>query len=466
LPSSNLSNLSVDLFFAEFAHTTLLMSKNLLPALVGLLHRPIPERLFFRARLHLLDWLGCAVQGHDRIGHVLSASLQQQPAGPCNALFSGRCGWLEALQVNAGLGNVAEMDDVHRLSTLHPGPIVIPVALALTQQTQGTLKDCLVALIRGYETAIRIGRSLGAGHYAYFHNTATAGTPAAAAAASSVLGLNREQTTWAIANACSRTGGLWQMRHESVLTKQWHCIAAAIEGTLAARLAVDGLTGPVSILEGEQGLYAATAPTADPDLVEQNSNNWLIEEVSFKPWPACRHAHPAMDAARKIRQTQPLDSSTVKRVSVTTYADAIKFCDNPTPSTELSAKFSLQHSVALALGSSTIRLNDFVPEDAGFHRLASLRACVEVAEDTAFTQAYPAHFGARVKVYQDTGESLVSEVKDTWGDPEVPMSAQDIRQKAHTMMRAGGMTEESALRLSAFVLDTPLSAHLAKSPLP
>jgi len=443
------------------------MSENLLPTLIRLLQRPIPGRVFRRARLHLLDWLGCAVQGYDRIGSLLSASLRKEVStGPCSALFSGHRDWLEALQVNAGLGNVAEMDDVHRLSTLHPGPIVVPVSLALTQKAEGTFKDCLIAIIRGYEVAIRIGQSLGPNHYTCFHNTATAGTPAAAAAASSALGLNEEQTLWALANACSRTGGLWQMRHESVLTKQWHCIAAAIEGTMAARLAADGLDGPASILEGDQGLYAAMAPDARPDLLVRNPDTWLIAETSFKPWPACRHAHPAMDAARRIHRAHRPDVNAIKKILVATYADAIAFCDNPAPETELQARFSLQHSVSLALSGGAIGLDDFMPDNPVFDRLAELRTRVQVVEEAAFTRAYPAHFGARVEIFQRDGESFASTVQDAWGDPEVPMSAEDIREKSRMLMLAGKMTVESAHGLQAFALDTPLSSPLAGSPLP
>ena len=312
------------------------MSEQLMPALIRLLLRPVPLPLLARARLHLLDWLGCAAQGHGRIGSLLANTLQPGLSGPCRALFGADLPWMQALQINAGLGNVAEMDDVHRTSTLHPGPVVIPVAIAMTQDRQGTLQDCLTAIVRGYEAAIRLGRSLGSQHYAYFHNTATVGTVAAAATAASALQLTREQTLWAMANACSRTGGLWQMRHESVLTKQWHCIAAAIDGTLAACLAQGGITGPSSILEGEQGFYAALAPDAEPEKLTEDPQDWLIEQTSFKPWPACRHAHPSIDAAREIYAQLATDDE-IQSIQVWTYADALKFCDNESPQTELQA---------------------------------------------------------------------------------------------------------------------------------
>jgi 2-methylcitrate dehydratase PrpD len=51
------------------------------------------------------------------------------------------------------------------------------------------------------------------------------------------------------------------------------------------------------VLEGEQGLFPAMAPEADPEAVLTPADGWRIHEVSFKPHAACRHAHPAIDAA-------------------------------------------------------------------------------------------------------------------------------------------------------------------------
>lgn len=371
---------------------------------------------------------------------------------------------MQALQLNAGLGNVAEMDDVHRTAILHPGPVVVPVALAMTQSRQGSLQDCLEAIVRGYEAAIRLGRSLGKQHYAYFHNTATIGTPAAAATAAAALKLNSNQMLWALANACSRTGGLWQMRHEPVLTKQWHCIAAAIEGTLAACLAESGLTGPASILEGEQGFYAALSPDAKPEQLRVDEQAWLIEQVSFKPWPACRHAHASIDAAKKIYSRLSAEDM-IQSVQVTTYADALKLCDNENPETELQARFSLQHSVALALSGADITLDDFLPQTPAFAALAPMRGKIRVTEGRHFTEKYPAHFGSHVSVQLASGV-LEASVQDAWGDPEVPMSQEAIKAKAWRMMQAGGLTDAQAGQLQTRVLMTDLSSPVQEIALP
>src|SRR5690606_34955687 len=118
----------------------------------------------------------------------------------------------------------------------------------------------------------------------------------------------------------------------------------ARRGLQSARLAQAGLTGPRYILEGPQGFFAATCPGSEPQiLVASPDAPWAIWDTSFKPWPACRHAHATIDAALALRNRID-DPKAIKSIEIETYADAVTFCDKPDPKTETEAKFSLQHS--------------------------------------------------------------------------------------------------------------------------
>ena len=182
-----------------------------------------------------------------------------------------------------------------------------------------------------------------------------------------------------------------------------------------------GATGPQALLEGPHGLFAAF--TDVPGALRNAGDGWLIGEVSFKPFAACRHAHPAIDAAMVLRGEGRLQAP----FHVETYADALAFCDRPSPETELEAKFSLQHAVALVADGRKAEPEDFTPE--AIAALADLRAQVEVREDPAITARYPAHFGARVNGF---------ELTDCLGDPERPVSEEQLVGKLHTLARWGG----------------------------
>ena len=403
--------------------------------------QPVDGRARERAAGLLVDWLGCALAA---LRYPLAAQLRQvvgaQGPGPAVALAAGRSSVADALLVNAALGNVLEMDDVHRQAILHPGPVVIPVALAAAQAAGADGLAVLDAVVRGYEATIRVGRALGRGHYRYWHPTSTAGAFGAAAAAGSVAGLDAERLADALGNAGSRTGGLWQMRHEPVPTKSVHNAEAARSGWLAAQLAAAGLRGPRRILEGEQGLFAATAPDADPAAVVAEEADWLIHQTSLKPWPACRHAHPAIDAMLDALAQLPDDArARVERIQVHSYAEALRFCDRPQPRTELEAKFSLQHALASILVQGRPQLSHYSEPACADPALARWRDRVEVAEDPGCSARFPAHYGAVVRLCLDDGRAVEAARIDAWGDPECPMDPAQVDAKALDLAAWGGV---------------------------
>ena len=406
------------------------------------LQRPMDAAARERAALLLVDWLGCALAAlRYPIAAQLQSVVQAQAGGNVVALGVGRRSAADALLLNAALGNVLEMDDVHRAAILHPGPVVIPVALAAAQAEGADATALLDAIVRGYEATIRVGRALGKAHYRYWHPTSTAGAFGAAAAAASVLRLPAESLADALGNAGSRTGGLWQMRHEPVPTKSLHNAEAARSGWLAAQFALAGMRGPRRILEGEQGLFAATAPDAVPELVVADEGDWLIHSTSLKPWPACRHAHPAIDAMLEaVAQLDPTDVAQIERIEVRTYAEALRFCDRAQPQTELEAKFSLQHALASILVNGRPQLDHYTSEACSDAELAPWRQRIALIDDAACSQRFPAHYGASVQLWLADGRSVQAERIDAWGDPECPMSADDVLAKALALAQWGGVS--------------------------
>lgn len=396
--------------------------ESLTEKLAAHLLRPVDEATRQRARLHLLDWLGC-------VAGALATDAGSMPR-QMSGITEYQASWL---------GNVLEMDDIHRSSILHPGPVIWGTVFS---QAWADFSETLDAATRGYEATIAIGSTLDDQHYSFWHNTATAGVFGSAATAS--FGFERvpslENIVDAMGLAGSVSGGFWQMRHEDTLTKQWHVFHAAETGWHAAEASLEGATGPRYLLEGPQGLYAATCKNPKPMTFP---DQWRIHDVSFKPWGACRHAHPAIDAALELKaKLGHLDGE----ITVETYADAITFCDRPDPQTVIDAKFSLQHAVALVAERGVPQLADFEPDAIG--AMAADRGRVSVAENADITGRYPAHYGARVTC---AGESV--ELVDTLGDPERPLSKDGVTDKARALIAWGGLPEAEADRAIELALD-------------
>lgn len=447
---------------------------SVLAILAARLAAPVEAATRARAATHVLDWLGSAVLGYQQPGAVgFIALAAEHPSGACRSIDGRGADWWHALQINAAVGNIMEMDDLHRSSILHPGPVIVPAAIAVAEKVGASGAELLDAIVRGYEATIRIGRALGTSHYQYFHNTSTCGAFGAAAAAASLLKLSQQQTIWALANAGSRTGGLWQMRHEACETKSLHNAMAAQTGVQCALLAAAGVRGPGRLLEGEQGLFAATTTGADPRAVADNLSPdaaWLIHDVSFKPWPACRHAHPAIDAAMAVaarrRAMLPRDNvARIVAIEVATYQSAIDFCNKPDPKTEAEAKFSLQHCVAVALlrglAGGKPMLADFFPENLQEASLAALRTRVTVAEDAMMTGQFPAHYAARVSVHFADGHVASHQQADAWGDPELPLSDQAVMAKFVDLLAAAKIDAVTARELVTATLGLPTAASVA-----
>ena len=425
---------------------------SLTEELAALLDRPITQADRRRAALHLLDWIGCATAGAaSETGAVFRRFAARQPAGGARVLLDGAHGARDAAFANGAFGNVLEMDDVHREAILHPGPVVVPAALSLATSLHLPGTALLDAILRGYDAEIRIGRAMGPAHYRQFHPTASCGPFGAAAACGSLLGLDRAAMVWALGNAGTQTGGVWQCRAEPVMTKQLHTARAAVMGMEAAMLAAEGLTGPREILEGALGVFAGLAPDARPARVlAEPEAPWLVHATSFKPWPACRHCHAAIDAALELRDES---QAPIKDVLVSSYADALDFCDRATPRTSIEAKFSLQHSVAVALLEGPPPLAAFDLAALVRPDVASLRSRIRVTVDQGFAAAYPARFGAAVTVLREDGSVRHASIPDALGDPENPLSEAALQQKARLLMASAGIDAQQ--------IETVIAATLA-----
>ncbi|MBU1444019.1 MAG: MmgE/PrpD family protein [Gammaproteobacteria bacterium] len=408
--------------------------------------QPVDARARQRTVLHWVDWIACVAAGARSPAADALARYAPQPDAPRHhpSLIGMAHDAHHAMLMDAGPANVEEMDDMHRQAILHPGPVVIPAIAGIARSRRLAAGTVLDALVRGYETTIRIGRAVGRRHYFYWHNTATAGSFGAAAACASALGLDETQGVWALGNAGTQAAGLWQVRLEPVMSKQLHTGHAAWAGFTSAHLALAGFTGPQHILEGERGFFAAMCEGADLSVVTREERDWLIHETSFKPWPACRHTHATIDCALALREQAGDAPLRFESCTVETFGDAIAICNNPQPTTRTEAKFSLQYCVAAAARFGPLAPHHFDAEQFADPTLQADAARVAIAAAPDIDARYSAHYGARVRMVLADGRTVSHEVQDSLGDPERPLSTEAVFDKATQLMRYGGVAPERA----------------------
>lgn len=399
-----------------------------------------------KTREFMLDWAGCYAAG--------SKTEQGNIINNWHSKWGGT-GLEQEVFLTAALSHITETDDLHRRSVTHPACVVFPVTWHLSRYLKKSFEECLTASLKGYEAMCRIGEAVGPSHYKIFHNTATAGVFGSAFAAGSLLDLSEEQFVWALGNAGTQAAGLWQFNVDATMSKHLHAGHAASSGLKAALMAAEGFTGPSKILEGEKGFFKAFCPDPDPDAVTKESKGWKLTETSIKPYPSCRHTHPAIDAALEIREEMIRSDKSVEEIDsieISTYETALRFTDNINPNSTFSAKFSIQYCVSLALSEGFPKLHHFENDLLKKHQESELIDFIKVNSAVVFNEAYPAHWGARVTVKAGS-KAFESEIKSAKGDPENPLTKEELVKKYNGLMDYAGSGGVVASKLSSWILE-------------
>jgi len=351
--------------------------------------------------------------------------------------------------VFGGLTHILETDDLHRASVTHPGCVVVPAAFSMAQRYGYSGQDVLLGVLAGFEAMCRIGMAVGGEHYKVWHNTATCGPFGSAMAAAQLLSLSEDQAVYAFGNAGTQSAGLWEFLDTGAMSKHLHAGRAAEAGVVAAQLAAHDFTGPPAILEGEKGFFTALCPNPDPGAVlAAPESPWQLTITSIKPWPSCRHTHPAIDAALELRQV--INGREVHSVNVEAYQAALDVCNRPVPTSEYEAKFSLHHCVAAALGLPKVDFDAF--GDVARQQLADLRAKISVAATEPWVSAYPGAWGSQVSVSLADGDTLTAKRSFAKGDPELPLTDAEMISKAEMLLAYAGLDGDEAGQLVSQIM--------------
>ncbi|MDQ2926967.1 MAG: MmgE/PrpD family protein [Caldimonas sp.] len=395
----------------------------------------IPAAVLDRAEDLMIDWLGSALAGKGErpVESITRFAEQMGPSeGPSEVLIHrrGTTPLLAAL-ANAAASHVAEQDDLHNASVLHPATVVFPPALAVAQALGRSGSELLTAAVAGYEVGIRVGEFLGRSHYKTFHTTGTAGTLAAAAAVGRLLALSPAQMAHAFGSAGTQAAGLWEFLREAADSKQLHTAHAAAAGLTAAYLAADGFTGAHRIFDGAQGMAAGMSSDADVSrLADRLGTRWALAETSFKFHASCRHTHPAADALLQAMRQHALKAGDIARVIAHVHQGAIDVLGPVVdPQTVHQSKFSMGTVLALIALHGRAGLNDFDahwrdPDVTAFCERVVMRRDVEV------DAAYPARWIGKVEIDTLDGRTLQARVDEPKGDPGNTLSRDEIEDKA------------------------------------
>jgi 2-methylcitrate dehydratase PrpD len=289
----------------------------------------------------------------------------------------------------------------------------------------------LRALAAGYEVSCRIGLAVQPSHYDFWHTTGTVGTFGAAAAVAVLLDCDANRTAHAIATAATMAGGLQQAFRGEGMSKPLHPGHAAEAGALAAMAAAKGMTGALDVLHGSAGFAAATS---------EDTGKWerplatigqpfAITDMTFKNHGCCGHIFAALDAVRDLQLEHGFRPEDVVSVAVGGYKATKEVCDRPDARTEQDCRFSTQFTVATMLLHGGVRLAAFEPARLADPAIRALMGKVSVALDAECAAAFPAKRSAKVTMALKDGRVLSRHQHTRKGDPDAPLSDQDLSDK-------------------------------------
>lgn len=357
-----------------------LITQELAARSAALCYTDLPEDVRLRVRQCLLDWIGVALAGAcEPLVHMLAEEAREQ-GGHAQATVVGHAmatSTRQAALINGAASHALDYDDVNMACTGHPSVTLIPALLALAESRGVSGRDFMTAFAAGYETMCQLGLATGEAQYARgFHTTATLGTIGAAAACARLLQLDADDTATAFGIASTMAAGLKSMF--GTMCKPLHAGRASADGLQAAQLAARGFTSCADAIECPQGFMAthggnASLETAVPD------GGWHLRNNLFKFHAACYGTHAAIEAARRLRLQHALRPEDVRCVTVRVGAASEGVCNIAEPRTGLEAKFSLRHTVAMALaGVDTAGLDSFSDDAVRRPDVVALRERVAV----------------------------------------------------------------------------------------
>jgi 2-methylcitrate dehydratase PrpD len=387
------------------------------------------------AKRHLLDGLAACVAGSDQPVVRKAAGLIADlvPAGDVPVPGAQeRRDLLSAAYLMGVSGHALELDDGNREGSLHPGTAVVPALLAAAYKFDADGASTLCALVGGYEVAVSLAEVLHP-HAARrgFQTTGVVGLLGAAAATGRLLDLDATTMERAIGIGASSSAGIFGYLVGGGNVKKLHPGHAAREGVFAALVAQrEVVEGPLGIAEVKGGVFEAfggITPWQGP-AVDHRGGALAITRSYLKPYPCCRHIHPAIDALLELRQRHELDADRVARIDVGTYEAAMPHARLGWSSFTV-AQLSFPFVMATALRSGRVDLESFTDAARRDSKVIADAAKVVVATDPQCCASYPKEGPARVTVTTTSGEQYSHYVGQPLGAPERPLSDEDLFRK-------------------------------------
>lgn len=401
----------------------------------------VPGVVLTQAKFCLIDSIACALGARNtETGQKLLAFAQCQGGLPEAHLWgdSDRVSVPMACWVNSSLSNLLDMDDTFA-GFAHIGNAVFPTAIAVGELVGASGLEVLTAIVAGYEVAARIGLALWPSPAVekLYGIQPTWKVFGAVAAASNLLNLNQYEIMQAmgLAGTCAplpmtRLKGHMFPRGWYKNSHGWGAFTASF-WTLLAR---EGILGANTILDGDGGFWRiAGSDRCDfTAMTKDLGETFHILDAEFKPYPACRWSHSAIDAFQAILEEEALNREDIESVDVACFKGSE--LANQYPHDMMDAPFSIPHIFAMVAMGKPASVDWLLQENIEDPTARQFAEKVHVATDKEAEQLFANSHGqvllSNVGVITRFGDRFTRRVMYPHGTPQKnPMTEDDLLHK-------------------------------------
>ena len=295
----------------------------------------LPAQVVDKIKASLLHALVIGIVGaeteHGQAAVAFAKQEESKDDGATILVDGGRATRVGAAYANSALMHATNQADSYRM-LIHPGPCVIPAALATAEMGGKSGKDLLTAMAAGYEVETRIaGDFIPTTQARGFRSSPVYGTLGAAVATGKLIGLDEDQMVTALALACTfaagtnegpRSGGKEMLFHEPNATRN---------GIMAALLAQENVRGSATALEGDAGFYHAftgnnrgelaynfTGPlqTSMAGVAEGLGSRWELMQVTPKIYPTAGYNCPVIELMVRLCANHSISADRVENITL------------------------------------------------------------------------------------------------------------------------------------------------------
>ncbi len=430
-------------------------------------HADVPRQVREAAHRHIVDTIGVTIAAADPYedsGQAAKKLVEQWRTESGATIFGlgAHCRADKAALINGALSQALEMDDKHAASLARPGSTVTPAVLALADERDLPLADVITAVVVGYEAMIRLGfvagkRFLERG----YHTSSLLGAFGAVCAVGNLLRVRPGEIVDALGIAGTFASGIQESTRTGSTSKILHGGWGAHSGIIALDLAAAGISGPISVFEGQYGFFQTHLTPIKGELNWAKAgaglgSHWYLPETAYKPYPCCQLLHAFIEAAKKMLADFKRDGVSVKditRISARLAEPGLTLVTDPIerkrmPQHPHEARFSLPYTLAFALLYGDVNIDTYRVNRLNDPEVRRIAALVECGEDPE--SDYPVHNPALLEI-EAKGKTYKLRVPFHPGSPEAPLSQSDVLDKfaRNTSWLFGAAAREIGVALTA-----------------